>query len=823
MRLSANLPSSSYLRSGPRVRSAYVLVVAVAACWLGLNASAQAATGYMLKGQFNTTRLNVYGVAVDQSSNDVYVATEFGSGFGPGDVERFGSSGSPIDSFGGGGGPSFTGVAINPSSHDVYALDKAHHVIDAFEPSGSPLEAFDGGAASSLPVAEEDRVLIATDSAGDIYYPNQPLGELEEFQPDGTPGPLTITGLRSPVAVAVASGGDIYVVDTEASTGSSQVQKFNSSGNPLGVLGAGVLSAPASIAIDASGDVFVADQTADGAVVDEFGSSGSLLRTFGAGILSNPGGIAVDSASGDVYIAEAIFESEGPVQIFGPSAVTAPTVSTGSATPLAPTEEQVTGAVNPDGTETTYHFEYGTTTTYGQNAPVPDALAGSGTAAVAVNTTLTGLEADKAYHCRLIATNAEGDRVFGADEMFTTQPAAPKVDGESASAITSTDATLEAQVNPNNQPTNYYFQYGTSATLSGASTVPAPPGAELGSGFGDQGARQDIGGGLSPGTTYYYRVIATNATTPPTEGAIESFTTLPPAPVADAEAASSVTQTGGTLNGSVTTQDAETTYHFQYVDDTSFHSTGWYTAVSVPQPEPSTPASPQPTAVSTGVGGLAPDTVYHGRLVATNAGGTTEGPEETFTTRSPRPSVTTGLPVSLEATSVVVQAGVNPSGAGTTYQFQYGTTTVYGAATPAGNAGGSSEPQPVAATLTGLAPGTTYHYRVIATNYSGMTEGQDQTFTTSVPTAAPGAGSSPFGSGAATSPLSIIYQDLSNLSPVPEVKLPSTPGTINTPLTRAEKLKRAVTTCRKNRRKAKRLMCEREAQRKYGVRGRKKQ
>jgi hypothetical protein len=97
------------------------------------------------------------------------------------------------------------------------------------------------------------------------------------------------------------------------------------------------------------------------------------------------------------------------------------------------------------------------------------------------------------------------------------------------------------------------------------------------------------------------------------------------------------------------------------------------------------------------------------------------------------PSVVTGSASAVGATSATVAGSVNPNGQATTYHFDYGTSTTYGAQAPAPpdpSAGSGTTSQPVSANLTGLSPGTTYHYRLVAKNASGTQVGSDQTFAT---------------------------------------------------------------------------------------------
>src|SRR5438034_279578 len=106
------------------------------------------------------------------------------------------------------------------------------------------------------------------------------------------------------------------------------------------------------------------------------------------------------------------------------------------------------------------------------------------------------------------------------------------------------------------------------------------------------------------------------------------------------------------------------------------------------------------------------------------------------------PSVVTGPVTASAQTSATVTGSVNPNGLATTWYFQYGTSTTYGLQTGASNAGSGTTSTSVSATLTGLSPGTTYHYRLVATNGSGTTQGADAVLTTTgapAPTAVTGA------------------------------------------------------------------------------------
>ncbi|HWO82440.1 MAG TPA: 6-bladed beta-propeller [Solirubrobacterales bacterium] len=96
-----------------------------------------------------------------------------------------------------------------------------------------------------------------------------------------------------------------------------------------------------------------------------------------------------------------------------------PAVSYQPASSRTQTSATLNAKVNPQGEASTYHFEWGETTSYGNSAPVPDASVGSGTSDVAVSRALSGLKPETTYHFRVVAKNGEGTTV-GPDATFTT-------------------------------------------------------------------------------------------------------------------------------------------------------------------------------------------------------------------------------------------------------------------------------------------------------------------------------------------------------------------------------------------------------------------
>jgi hypothetical protein len=98
------------------------------------------------------------------------------------------------------------------------------------------------------------------------------------------------------------------------------------------------------------------------------------------------------------------------------------------------------------------------------------------------------------------------------------------------------------------------------------------------------------------------------------------------------------------------------------------------------------------------------------------------------------PTVSTGGSAHVTYSSAVVYGAVDPQGEQTTYVFQYGTTRGYGLQTPLAPVGAGTSTVHVSQTLSGLAPLSTYYYRILASNGSGAQAGKGGTFkTTAVP------------------------------------------------------------------------------------------
>jgi CSLREA domain-containing protein len=94
------------------------------------------------------------------------------------------------------------------------------------------------------------------------------------------------------------------------------------------------------------------------------------------------------------------------------------------------------------------------------------------------------------------------------------------------------------------------------------------------------------------------------------------------------------------------------------------------------------------------------------------------------------PTVALGTPAGITSNAAVLNGTVNPNLRDTTVTFQYGTTTAYGSSTSATDVGAGGSATGTTAHLSGLKPGTTYHYRLVGTNGDGTGSTADATFTT---------------------------------------------------------------------------------------------
>jgi hypothetical protein len=458
---------------------------------------------------------------------------------------------------------------------------------------------------------------------------------------------------------------------------------------------------------------------------------------------------------------------------------------------------------------------------------------------------VSGLSPVTTYYWRVHVANSGGattGAATGTIEHFSTS-GTPSIERESSSRVEQTQATLEAEINPNGAdvsttaPNECLFEYTTVEAFNASiQTAPCTP-ADLGSGRTGVSANAGLTG-LEPNTTYYYRAAAKNSEGARQTDAIQEFRTLPPPPTVVTGEASSITAETATIAGTVnpgsTGPNSETSYFFEYREKGEppqglpGNFFGCNSPCFVVPSFPGGDAGQGTTDVSetASLTGLRPLETYHYRIAAYNGNGIFSGvygAEGELTTPPLVPGVTTDVPVSVGTDTATVGGAIVAQGADTKYHVEYGTSEVFGASTPQADAGSARTGRYVTASLEGLQPDTKYYYRFVASNSGGEEKGKTAPFTTNA-TGEPGSGPLPAGfsltgtapSGAAA----LVYPNLTGLAPLspPPTKATTPPK----PLTNAQKLSKALKACKKDKSKSKRAKCEKQAHTKYGAKAKKK-
>ena len=389
---------------------------------------------------------------------------------------------------------------------------------------------------------------------------------------------------------------------------------------------------------------------------------------------------------------------------------------------------------------TSYYVQYGTSTAYGSRIPVAPAEEAVGPSAgtVAISVPVSGLSANTVYHFRMVAKNSQGASV-SEDGTFATPWAVDSVSTEAATDIAETTATLNGSFDgaTNDTPAvplegfHYYFEWGHDESYG--NTTATPPGEDAGAHAETVHVSVPVSG-LSPFNVdplpYHYRLVVSNSTGT-TYGPDVTFSTKssgstgePPPVVKDpprvtAARVEAILPTSATVAANVDPNGRQTTFVVEYGTSSGFSDV---------TPARSVGAQTDEVAVNASLDHLTPGTLYHYRVRANSDAGVAIGSDQTFTT-SNAPVLESGEP-SADSFSAHLSATVIPNGSPTEVRFQYGGETSYGSVTAPVDAGSGLTRQTVGIDLNGLQPGKTYHFRAVAVNGVGSANGSDQTFTT---------------------------------------------------------------------------------------------
>jgi phosphodiesterase/alkaline phosphatase D-like protein len=323
---------------------------------------------------------------------------------------------------------------------------------------------------------------------------------------------------------------------------------------------------------------------------------------------------------------------------------------------------------------------------------------------------LGGLRPGTVYYYRVWVQNASG-WTQGEVKSFTTR-SPPEAHAQDATDVTVDRLTLRGLVHTRSRATRYRFEWGTTPGLERAVQTPMTA-----AGSAPTVAVSRRLEGLRPGTTYYYRLIAESD-----EGASASpvaDVTTQELPEVTALPAVRQTRTGATIRGRLNSREA-VAWWFEW---------GLFPSrLDRRTPEGAFPPSPKHRWVEFAVTGVPAGRTFYYRLVARTPQGTTASATRTEATLAP-PTAITSPPVAVGRGSAAVGARLYARRQRTTWWFQYGTSRTFGRHTRPVTVSPRARSIDVRALLSGLAPGRTYHYRVVAQNRAGTTYGMRQTLT----------------------------------------------------------------------------------------------
>ena len=620
-----------------------------------------------------------------------------------------------------------------PSAGDVYVADTASGLVQKFNPSGELIQAW--GEKGSLSFSIGGTIGgITVDPAGSLYVltDNSPFNWTEVSQ-DGsseTKYPTNGTwadGERLELGSPAGTGIEINSAEVwyEATGGGASYSSPAASEYSAFGIGSG---SPSGLAINRANDDIYLDL---GGFIEQFASTSECNKTSGCpatdiignGDLSSAAGLAVRPSSGTLYAANG---GSNDLAVFSP--LPAPTVTTGSPKDVTATSGTMTGVVEPaaGGEISACYFDYvpGPFENEIQNLKLSGVNGGTFTLSFEGKTTEEIPYTEGGYF--------GGSSVEYALENLSTigshNVRVQRAKGNAPYTVEFVGALAETNVPQ--LTVNYSKITPSGGTITpetvaeghgwkSATTAPCTPGAP----FAGSNAVSDELTGLIPFTTYHYKLVAINSNGKefPTVGRERTFT---PAPLLDPDvtetSASEINPTTARLNAGINPNFASTSYRFQYGTDSSY---GNETLPSESIGEDGTPHS-----VATQISGLRPGTTYHYRVLALNFAGVTEGPDRTFNTPDV-PHVSSTGASAITKTGATLSAQIAPGYAATNYHFEFGPTGSYGASV-GGAVGDDNSIHTVDSSISGLAPGATYHYRVVATNAFGTATGPDQTFST---------------------------------------------------------------------------------------------
>jgi DNA-binding beta-propeller fold protein YncE len=548
-------------------------------------------------------------------------------------------------------------LAVDNATGRLFVVSEISRTVYSFEDNGAALPPWDASFGQSAFGQAAAGIWIAIDNS-----------------PTDSAGRLYLS-LRTPENAVEVFDTARRPVDFSASA--PYIKDNELTGTPNGPFGA-----VGYVAVDSKGNIYVVDQAK--ATVEQFDSSGTFIQTFdGAGAPGGftlpegervPDAVAIDPTNGNVLIeTENEFHFKQAVSEFDASGNYL---------------SQITA--DPHGV------------LWAESLPLDIEKRGQG-----------DLRVNSHGYLYLPAGQESGEAQI---DIFSPNPAVPDVEYGSVSSPTATTGTLHATVDPNGggEVSSCRFEYGFT-TSYGSGQIPCEPATHF-SDIEDVSAELS---GLAVETTYHYRLVVENASGIKygedqiyTPHRVLGLTTDP---------ATAVSESGATLNAAFVGNGEATDYRFEWGRTAAYGDETNEAIVS--------PGAGDSEQLSVPLIGLAPYSTYHFRVVASNGAGTSYGADQMFTTTAGIPSVRSDSVSQVHSDRAVLESEVNPNGADTTYRFEYVTAAEFEQSgfenathAPASEVGvgRSKHFQGASILIDGLTPATSYRYRTVAINQSGV-------------------------------------------------------------------------------------------------------
>ena len=453
-----------------------------------------------------------------------------------------------------------TGITVDQETGNIYIADSAADTVYIFgAEGGSPVDV--PTQITGLELSTDEPEAVAVDNA--CYYHNPRLaGKVcEELDP---------------------SNGDVYVA--ESAMDAIAKYKLNSlSGNYELIESLNILGEPNGVAVDTDGNVYIASY--GNKAISEFNPTGAKLGEIKQTFIEHPAYVAVGDP-GVLYVGN----YEGGV---------AKLEVTSKDEVVHEVELDSMGYAVALDSQGDVYVDDGTSISEYSSSGTLDEEFGSGyfekSQGVAVND--------------LNGTTYVSDSSGANIDAFGPAVVVPDVTTEAASNVKQMSVKLNGMVNPDDiNVSNCQFEYGTSTTYT--QSIPCVP--SPGAGAGDVQVYAEPTG-LQSGTTYYFRLAASNVNGT-NHGQGETFTTKPP--LIESEWSTNVASTSATLFARVNPLGVSTKYSFEY--DTNEYSSAGSHGVSLPVVDANIISSGPSQIVSVHVQNLQADTTYHYRVVASN-------------------------------------------------------------------------------------------------------------------------------------------------------------------------------------------------------------